>query len=99
MLAVTDGGANLIPNAEIEWEVVKGGGRFANGETKTTIQTDQDGRASINFILGDLEGLDEQRVEARLAGTSAILGFTVSGFVPGDPGQTSISGVVLSGVY
>ena len=94
-LAVTDAGANLIPNAQVEWQVTRGSGTFANGETTYTNQTDMDGRASASFILGDEEGLDMQRVTAKLVGTEANSGFTASGFMPGDPGQTRISGVVL----
>ena len=94
-LAVTDAGANLIPNADIQWQVTRGGGRFANGETSIINQTDMDGRASASFILGSEEGLDVQRVTAKLVGTDASSGFTASGFIPGDPGETAISGVVL----
>ena len=94
-LAVTDTGANLIPNATIEFEVTKGSGIFNNDATIFTTTTDMDGRASASFILGAEEGLDVQRVTARLVGSEATAGFTLSGFMPGDPAQTAISGVVL----
>ena len=44
----------------------------------------------------DWSGLDQQRVVARLVGTTARAGFTASALMPGDPGQTKITGVVLS---
>lgn len=95
VFAVTDAGANLIPGALIEFEVTQGSGTFDNGETTFSTLTDMDGRASASFILGPEEGLDVQRVIATLVGTESTAGFTASAFVPGDPGQTSISGVVL----
>jgi hypothetical protein len=95
VLAVTDDGANLIPNAEIVFEVTKGSGRFNNGETTYITTTDMDGRASASFILGREEGLDQQNITAKLIGSEATSGFTASGFVPGDPSDTKISGVVL----
>ena len=95
VLAVTDEGANLIPDADIEFKVTVGSGKFQNDETTYLTKTDKDGRASAHFTLGAEEGLDRQRVTATLVGTNAVAGFTVSGFMPGDPGQTSIMGVVL----
>ena len=96
VLAVTDTGANLIPNADILFEVSKGTGKFNNGETSYATTTDMDGRASASFVLGPEEGLDVQRVTAKLGGSEATAGFTISGFLPGDPGNTRISGVVLN---
>lgn len=95
VVAVTDPGANLVPNADIEFKVVSGGGSFAGGQQSLIVPTDTDGRASAHFTAGAEEGLDAQRVEATLVGTTASAGFTVSAFMPGDPGDTKISGVVL----
>ncbi len=94
-VAVTDNGANLVEGAAVEFKVARGGGTFQNGLTSQTVTTDSDGRASVHHILGTLEGLDAHRVTASLVGTVATAGFTASGFMPGDPGQTRISGVVL----
>lgn len=94
-VAITDAGSNLIPDADIEFKVTQGTGKFQNGETTYTVKTDKDGRASVHMTLGAEEGLDVQRVTATLVGTDAIAGFTASGFMPGDPGQTSVIGVVL----
>ncbi|MCP4472524.1 MAG: hypothetical protein GY815_17910, partial [Gammaproteobacteria bacterium] len=94
-VAVTDGGANLISNAEVIFTVTEGSGRFSNGEATVTVFTDTDGRASARYTLGPEQGLDVQRVIASLVNTAATAGFTASAFMPGDSGQTSISGVVV----
>lgn len=95
VVAVTDLGSNLIEGAKIEFKVVQGSGKFKNNKQTQTVTTDKDGRASVHVILGAEEGLDAQRVTASLVGTTAIAGFTASAFLPGDPGKTGISGVVL----
>ena len=95
VLAVTDAGANLIPDADIEFKVTVGSGKFQNGEATYLTKTDKDGRATAHYTLGAEEGLDKQRISAILVGTSVVAGFTASGFIPGDPGQTSITGLVL----
>lgn len=96
VVAVTDNGANLILNAEVEFTVKKGGGHFlSNGEQTQRVMTDTDGRASVQYVLGTDEGLDVQFVEVSLVGTEAKAGFTVSGFMPGPAGDTKVSGVVL----
>ena len=95
VVAVTDTGANLIPDAEVEFSVSVGSGAFANGETSYRTKTDKDGRAVAQFTLGSETGLDRQRIAVSLLGTAAVAGFTASGFVPDDPGKTRINGVVL----
>lgn len=92
---VTDDGSNVIKDAPIEFKVSQGGGKFQNGATSYTTATDSDGRASANLTLGSETGLDAQRVTATLVGTSLYAGFTASALTSGDPGQTSVSGVVL----
>jgi hypothetical protein len=95
VVAVTDQGSNLIEGASIAFSVVEGGGRFDNGEAFYLTTTDKDGRATAHLTLGITEGRDQHRVIASLEGTAAVAGFTASGLIPGDPGNTSISGVVL----
>ncbi|MDH5446005.1 MAG: carboxypeptidase regulatory-like domain-containing protein, partial [Gammaproteobacteria bacterium] len=92
---VTDSGANVIQNVQVEFAVTRGGGQFQNGSTTYTTQTDSDGRASAQLTLGTEVGMDNHRVTATLVGTSLNAGFTASAFVPADPGNTRISGVVL----
>ena len=95
VVAVTDAGANLIANAEVEFKATQGGGTFENGETTFRTTTNTDGRASALFTLGPEVGFDVHRVAAKLVGATALAGFSASGLVAGDPGQTTISGVVL----
>src|SRR5882757_1524992 len=95
VVAVTDDGANVIQGAQITYKITAGGGKFQNGATSYTTSTDSDGRASATLTTGGTGGLDTQRVSATLVGTSLYAGFTASALASGDPGQTSISGVVL----
>lgn len=95
VVSVSDDGANVIKDAQIEFKVTQGGGKFQNGATSYTATTDSDGRATATLTLGSETGLDAQRVTATLVGTQLYAGFTASALRSGDPGQTSISGVVL----
>jgi hypothetical protein len=95
VVAVVDEGANVVPGAQIEFKVTQGSGKFQNGQTNLISQTDSDGRATAELTLGAEEGLDVQRATATLVGTPLYAGFTASALKTGDPGQTSISGVVL----
>ena len=104
VVAVTDEGANVVHGARVRFDVSSGGGHFQNDTQSIEVLTDSDGRATAHMTLGAVTGLDKQRVTATLldvqldteGGTPIITsGFTASGFVPGDPGQTTISGVVL----
>lgn len=94
---VTDSGANVVQGANVEFSVTRGEGLFPNGEKVYVAQTDSDGRATAELTLGYLVGLDVQRVTAKLLGVNSNLtaGFVASGFNPGVPGNTRISGVVL----
>ncbi len=92
---VTDDGSNVIAGAQVEFQVTTGGGKFQNGSPTYLATTDSDGRANATLTLGDEAGLDVHRVTATLAGSQLYAGFTASALVSGDPGQTSISGVVL----
>jgi RHS repeat-associated protein len=99
VVVVTDEGNNTVQNSQVQFVVEEGNGSFENGESLITKVTDSDGRASAHLTLGSVAGLDRQRAKAYLldgvgAGTISA-GFTASGFVPGDPGQTSITGLVL----
>ena len=95
IVAVTDEGANVIQDAQIEFKVTQGSGVFQNGSNTINATTDSDGRASAHFTLGEEAGLDLQRVTATLIGTELRAGFTASGLIAGDPGQTKITGVVF----
>ena len=99
VVVVTDDGANVVQGARVLFEVTRGGGTLSNGETSYQAETDSDGRATSEYTLDDLEGIDAQRITATLVdapeGQVITAGFTATAFVPGDPGDTTISGVVL----
>ncbi len=95
IVAVTDSGSNLVPNADVEFVTLSGGGKFSNNASSIQLKTDGEGRASVEYILGDESGLDAQRVVAKLQGSAATASFSASGLIPGDPSQTTIKGIVL----
>jgi len=99
VVAVTDDGANVVANARVLFEVIKGGGLFQNGLTSLATLTDSDGRASAEMKLGSVTGLDRQTVLATLIdaadGEVITAGFSASGFVPSDPANTAITGLVF----
>ncbi len=100
---VTDSGPNVVAGARVRYEATVGGGTFGNEQSSIEVVTDSDGRATVPFVLGDLEGVDAQRITATLVdapvlnGKTQVItaGFSATAFVPADPGLTSISGVVL----
>ncbi|WP_087020323.1 carboxypeptidase regulatory-like domain-containing protein [Thaumasiovibrio subtropicus] len=96
---VTDSGANVVSGARVEYKVIKGGGAFGDDGDTVVVTTDSDGRVSVIYTLGDLEGLDQQRIVATLLDSAVeepiTAGFTASAFTPTEAGDTSISGVVL----
>ena len=95
IVAVTDEGANVVEGTQVEFLVTTGGGQFQNGQPSITATTDGDGRAIAHLTLGAAGGFDNNRVTATLVGTSISAGFTASGLISGDPGNTRISGVVF----
>ena len=109
VVAVTDDGANAVKDARVRFEVIRGLGLLAGvGSTDFNTHfealTDSDGRATVEYRLGHLEGMDAQRVLATLIdaapnedGSTAVIsaGFSATAFVPADPGLTSVSGLVL----
>lgn len=100
VVVVTDEGANVVKDARIRFDVTKGGGKFSANELQSIeALTDSDGRATTEFILGDLEGLDAQRIIATLldapVGQIITAGFTASALLPVEGADTTVSGVVL----
>ncbi|WP_143870906.1 carboxypeptidase-like regulatory domain-containing protein [Catenovulum sediminis] len=100
VVVVTDAGANVVSNARVKFAVTKGNGVFsANNERIIERTTDSDGRASVAYKLGNLTGIDAQRITATLIdapeGQTITAGFSATAFVPADPGLTTITGVVL----
>ncbi len=102
IVAVTDEGSNVVAGTEVRFDVNAGGGLFQNGESSITVLTDSDGRASALLTLGGELGLDQQRVTATLLNVAESVeedvvnaSFTASAFEPGNPADTTISGLVL----
>ncbi len=92
---VTDEGHNAIPDVPVTFQVAAGGGSF-DGAPSVTINTDNDGRVAASLTLGQDGGFDNNVVEASFPGLTGLPAtFVASGFVPGDPGDTKVSGVVL----
>lgn len=93
---VTDDGHNPLENIPVIFKAVEGGGHFPNGLNTITVKSDSDGRSAAAFILGSTAGNDSNIVEATFDGnTNPTAGFTATGLISGDPGDTRISGVVL----
>jgi RHS repeat-associated protein len=92
---VTDDGHNRLLNVPVTFTVLQGGGDIS-GQTSVTVNSDGDGRAVVVLTLGPQEGVENNTVSAtvpNLAGLPAV--FKASGYAPGDPTLTRISGVVL----
>lgn len=96
---VTDAGHNRLANVPVTFTVVRGGGYFAQGDTRAPsalITTDSDGRALARVTLGPEEGVENNVVEANFPGNAGLPAtFVASGRIAGDPATTRISGVVL----
>lgn len=92
---VTDAGHNRIPNVQVTFTVVAGGGTFAGSES-LLVTTDSDGRALAMLTLGAEEGNSNNVVAATFAGNpGSPASFLASSRLAGNPAATTISGVVL----
>lgn len=99
VIVVVDAGSNRLGGVPVTFTVQKGGGRLegsAPGQTSVEVLTDSDGRALAVLTLGPEPGIDNNAVSATFPGNTGFpAGFVASAKVPGDPAETSISGVVL----
>lgn len=95
LAVVVDEGNNRLGEVEVTFTVKAGGGSF-EGQQTLTVTTDSDGRAAATLTLGPQEGNGNNIVEATfpLNQTSPAT-FRASGRAPGNPANTTISGVVL----
>ena len=95
IVVVVDAGNNRLANVPVTFTVKKGGGSF-DGQPAYTVNTDSDGRAAATLTLGMQEGNANNLVEADFP-LNLILPatFAASGRAPGNPADTTISGVVL----
>ncbi|MEK7313098.1 MAG: DUF6531 domain-containing protein, partial [Deltaproteobacteria bacterium] len=93
---VTDSGHNPAGGVPVTFSVTSGGGVFTNDAASMTVNTDSDGRATVNMILGSTEGNDGHKVEANFTGNLGMPAvFLATGLKPGNPGETRVSGVIL----
>src|SRR5207244_9389914 len=92
---VVDAGNNRLGGVPVTFTVQQGGGTF-NGQPTYTVDSDSDGRVAATLTLGLQEGNANNLVEANFtAKTAFAAAFTASGRAPGNPDNTTISGVVL----
>jgi hypothetical protein len=92
---VVDSGHNRVPNVPVTFAIKQGDGTFAGAITQT-VNTDSNGRAIAVLTLGTQIGNDNNVVEANFAGNpGSAAAFTASGRAPGNPANTTVSGVVL----
>ncbi|MGH9719434.1 MAG: malectin domain-containing carbohydrate-binding protein [Bryobacteraceae bacterium] len=92
---VFDKGGNPVVNVPVTFTVKQGGGNLG-GLSVLTVGTNEDGKSSTNLTLGLQEGLNNNVVVATFpSSVRPPAAFTASGFVPGSPTSTRVSGVVL----
>jgi len=79
----------------VTFTVKQGGGNVAGGPSQT-VNTDSNGRAIAVLTLGTQPGNDNNLAEASFPGNAGLpAAFSASARAPGDPANTTISGVVL----
>jgi 3D (Asp-Asp-Asp) domain-containing protein len=92
---VVDNGNNRLAGIPVTFTVKQGGGSF-DGQPSFTVNTDSDGRAAATLMLGSQEGAANNLVEVNFPSNQGFpASFTASGRAPGEPSNTTISGVVL----
>ena len=57
-IRLVDDYENPVPNQSVEFRVSSGGGVFENGRQSTEVQTDDQGRARVDFWVGEDPGLN-----------------------------------------
>jgi hypothetical protein len=94
---VVDSGHNRVASVPVTFTIMQGGGNFgAPASSTVTVNTDSNGRAITVLTLGFQEGIGNNLVQANLPGnTSFPAVFTATAKAPGNPANTTISGVVL----
>ncbi|WP_281561223.1 hypothetical protein [Thalassomonas sp. RHCl1] len=92
---VVDRGGNPIQGIQITFQVTKGGGNLDGSDTIVK-QTGNDGVARAVLTLGLEPGINNNVVNATFPGLTGLPAtFTSSGLSPGNPEETTFSGVVL----
>ncbi len=92
---VFDDFGNPLAGVTVAFETITGGGSF-DGQPSTEVLTDARGIAAAVYTLGAEVGIANQVVTASFAGVEAAgATYTFSAVEPGNPSQTSLSGLVL----
>ncbi len=92
---VVDAGNNRLAGVPVTFAVVSGGGNIG-GQGAVTVTSDSDGRASATLTLGFQEGTSNNLVTADFPNDTAFPAtFAASGRGPGNPANTTITGLVL----
>lgn len=95
VVAVVDSGHNRVPNVPVTFTVKQGNGTLG-GASSQTVTSDSNGRAIAVLTLGTQTGNDNNVVVATFPNNAGFpAAFAASGRVPGNPANTTISGLVL----
>ncbi|MEM9388481.1 MAG: carboxypeptidase-like regulatory domain-containing protein [Pseudomonadota bacterium] len=82
VVRLTDAQAQPVPNETVVFRVTQGSGTVQTGlsgeERAVMATTDADGRASVNFTLGERAGTANQKVRAQVVGFPTQVVFTAS---------------------
>lgn len=94
VVIVTDSGFNRVPGVQVTFSVTQGGGNI-DGAISKTVTTDSNGRSISILTIGLQEGI-QNMVSATFPGNPGQpVTFTALPKAPGNPANTTISGVVL----
>jgi hypothetical protein len=93
---VGDDRGNPVQGVPVTFSVVSGNG-LVNNQTQIDVLSNSDGKAHVSWVLGPEEGITNNRVEATFPNNPGLpVTFVASGLIPGNPEDTSFSGIVLS---
>lgn len=93
--AVVDAGHNRVPDVPVTFAVKQGDGSLA-GARSQTVTTDSNGRAIVVLTLGTQIGSANNVVEATFPNNpGGPAAFAASARAPGNPANTTVSGVVF----
>jgi hypothetical protein len=94
---VTDENHNPVEGVDLTFRVTQGSGMFDGQATEVIVQSDEDGRAIVQFTLGNRAGFDVHRVEVTFPGQQTLPAiFVASGFrASTNDENTLLSGLVL----
>ncbi|MBI5746708.1 MAG: carboxypeptidase-like regulatory domain-containing protein [Nitrospirae bacterium] len=86
-----------MSNKPVTFSVTRNDGTLDGGKRSAAVNTDPQGKAQVTLTLGSHAGSGENQVEATFPGnTGPPVTFVASGVIPGDPLNTSFSGIVLT---